>query len=134
MTHAHPNGVAGAVAVAIAAALCASTQRHSPQQLLSAVLEWTPRGYTYDGIQEAWALAQGCGVIHAAKTLGNGSGVTAPDTVPLCLWLVPHHLESSYEDALWATVSALGDRDTTCAIGGGVLVLRRALGGFPARG
>jgi ADP-ribosylglycohydrolase len=28
---------------------------------------------------------------------------------------------ASYEAALWATVSGMGDRDTTCAIVGGML-------------
>src|SRR4051812_6349887 len=29
----------------------------------------------------------------------------------------------AFEEALWATVSGLGDRDTTCAIVGGILAL-----------
>jgi len=38
--------------------------------------------------------------------------VTAPDTVPLCLWVASRHVES-FQGAIWETVSALGDRDTT---------------------
>jgi len=132
VTHAHPEGIAGAIAVAIASALCASSDRYAPRKFLQAILEHVPRGYTYDGIEEACGLDDDCGPIVAAKTLGNGSGVTAPDTVPFCLWVVAQHLEGTYEEALWATVSALGDRDTTCAIVGGALVLRTGPEGIPA--
>ena len=48
--------------------------------------------------------------------------VTSPDTVPFALWCAARHIDN-YEEALWATVSGLGDRDTTCAIVGGVVVL-----------
>ncbi len=37
------------------------------------------------------------------------------------MWVVSGFLQGSYEEAFWATVSALGDRDTTCAIVGGIL-------------
>jgi ADP-ribosylglycohydrolase len=131
VTHAHHEGVAGAVAVAVAAALCASTDENDPKRFLETVLQNVPKGYTHETLSEAVSLPDGCGPIAAAKTLGNGSGVTAPDTVPFCLWVVAHHLRDSYEEALWATVSALGDRDTTCAIVGGVMVLRTGIEGVP---
>ena len=67
----------------------------------------------------------------AAARLGNGSAVTAPDTVPFALWCAARHL-SSYEEALWTTVSGLGDRDTTCAIVGGVVVMYVGAGSIPA--
>ena len=131
VTHAHAEGVAGAIAVAVAAALCARSSGPSAREFLVSVLEQVPRGYTRDGIQEALALPEGCHPLDAAKALGNGAGVTAPDTVPFCLWIVAHHLTTSWEDALWATVRALGDRDTTCAIVGGVLALRPGPDGVP---
>lgn len=56
------------------------------------------------------------------STLGNGIKLTAQDTVPLCLWCAAHFY-TSMEEALWITVSALGDRDTTCAIVGGMVAL-----------
>ena len=62
---------------------------------------------------------------------GNGSGVTAPDTVPLCLWVCAHR-GRRFDEALWTTVSALGDRDPTCAIVGGILALRAGYAGIPA--
>ena len=47
----------------------------------------------------------------AAGVLGNGSDVTAMDTVPYCLWVASRHLDD-YEAALWETVAALGDTGT----------------------
>jgi len=58
---------------------------------------------------------------HAAE-LGNDSRVLALDTVPFALWYVARHGDD-YQEALWTTVSGLGDRDTTCAIVGSIVVL-----------
>ena len=44
----------------------------------------------------------------------------AQDTVPFALWCVARHL-GDFEEAMWRTVSGLGDRDTTCAIAGGII-------------
>ena len=124
VTHAHEEGTAGAVAVAVAAAMI-WTHREAPptpHDFLSAVLERTPKGYTHEGIDAAIALDVDADIVTAAQALGNGSGVTAPDTVPLCLWIAAR--QNDYVDALWETVSALGDRDTTCAIVGGLVGLR----------
>jgi len=44
------------------------------------------------------------------------------DTVPLALWNVYHYI-NDFENCLWNTVSALGDRDTTCAIAGGISIM-----------
>jgi ADP-ribosylglycohydrolase len=50
--------------------------------------------------------------------------------VPFSLWCASRHLDR-YEEALWATVSGLGDRDTTCAIVGGIVALRVGAEGLP---
>jgi len=97
---------------------------------IRAVRDAVPAGYTRDAIDEAIALAPDVDVIDAAKTLGNGSGVSAPDTVPLCLWVAAHH-GHDFEEALWTTVRALGDRDTTCAIVGGMIAVRAGYEGIP---
>jgi ADP-ribosylglycohydrolase len=67
----------------------------------------------------------------AAGILGCGLRVTAPDTVPFALWCAARHLED-YVEALWATVSGLGDRDTTCAMVGGVVALATGREAIPA--
>ena len=56
--------------------------------------------------------------------------VTAQDTVPFALWSAACHL-NEYEEALWATVSGLGDRDTTCAMVGGVVVMHTGVQSIP---
>lgn len=126
VTHAHSEGISGAIAVAVAAAL--AWQRRDAHGPLGA--EWmrevrnaVPAGYMRDAIDDAIALPPGVSTREAAKTLGNGSGVTAPDTVPLCLWIAAYYSDV-FEEALWQTVGALGDRDTTCAIVGGILALK----------
>jgi len=127
ITHAHAEGVAGAIAVAVAAALAAvAPSQPSPlgPSWLRAVRNHVPRGYTRETIDEALDLANETPVVEAALALGNGSGVTAPDTVPFCLWICAHR-SGHFEEALWDTVSALGDRDTTCAIVGGILGARQ---------
>jgi ADP-ribosylglycohydrolase len=126
VTHAHPDGQAGAIAVAVAAAMAWRLRNASepdrPQRLLDAVLERTPRGPTYDGLQEAAALPWDSDVEAAVQLLGNGSQVICLDTVPFCLWCAARHL-GNYEEAMWTTVAGLGDRDTTCAIVGSIVAL-----------
>jgi ADP-ribosylglycohydrolase len=62
--------------------------------------------------------------------LGNGTRVSAQDTVPFALWCAARHL-GDYEEALWQTVSGLGDRDTTCAIVGGIVAVSTGVEGIP---
>jgi ADP-ribosylglycohydrolase len=69
-------------------------------------------------------------VVDAAVRLGNGTGVSAPDTVPFALWNVAASPDD-YEEALWRTAMGLGDVDTTCAIAGGIAVLRGGAGAIP---
>ena len=64
------------------------------------------------------------------SVLGNGSDLTAQDTVPLAIWCASRYL-GSYESALWFTVSALGDRDTTCAMVGSIVALSVGSKGIP---
>ena len=40
-------------------------------------------------------------------------------------------VRDSFADLMWTTVSALGDRDTTCAIAGGIVAARVGLTGLP---
>ena len=124
VTHAHAEGIAGAIAAAVAAATAHRAVRGAPLGVpwLHEVREYVPSGYTRETIDEALGLSNAT-VVEAARALGNGTGVTAPDTVPFCLWICAHR-STSFEAAMWDTVSALGDRDTTCAIVGGILAGR----------
>jgi ADP-ribosylglycohydrolase len=121
VTHAHIEGRAGAIAVAVAAATIASLARNT--DLFSVVLDHTPPGETRDGIAKASALPLGYSVVTASSVLGNGSNVVSQDTVPFALWCVAKCFDN-FTEAMWTTVAGLGDRDTTCAIVGGILALR----------
>ncbi|ROO85290.1 ADP-ribosylglycohydrolase [Actinocorallia herbida] len=131
VTHAHPEGVAGAVAVAVAAGVAAGTDRLSPGRFLDAVLEHVPGGRVREGVEEARRLLTIADAATAAAVLGNGRQVAAHDTVPFCLWAAARHLDD-FEAGFWATASAGGDVDTTCAIVGGVIAARPG-GEVPAR-
>jgi ADP-ribosylglycohydrolase len=119
-THMHGEGAAGAVAIAVAAAVASREGPRGRDVLLQEVLARTPAGETADAIAEAAELHVGTSISTAAQRLGNGSMVICRDTVPLCIWLAARHLDD-YVEALWSTVTALGDRDTTCAIVGGIV-------------
>jgi ADP-ribosylglycohydrolase len=135
VTHAHPEGVAGAVAVAIAAALACrarqNTSRPSRGDFLDSVVTLLAPSEVRSGIRRARDLSEAMPVRTAAAILGDGSLVSAQDTVPFALWCAARHLED-FEEALWATVTALGDRDTTCAIVGGIVACYVGVAGIPA--
>jgi ADP-ribosylglycohydrolase len=133
-THAHAEAHSGAVAVATAAALAwqmgNGARERSGADLLRTVVEATPQGLTRDGLRRALSIPFDTRAASAAEVLGNGSMVVCHDTVPFALWCAARHL-ADFEEAMWATVSALGDRDTTCAIVGGVVALSVGLAGIP---
>ena len=128
-THAHPDGVAGAIAVAVAAAHVFAGER-DPRALLEAVLARTPAGPTHEGLRRAIPMLRAEPATVAAE-LGNGSGVIASDTIPFSVWCAATHL-ADYAEALWACGFVGGDIDTTCAIAGGIIVGAVGFDGIPA--
>ena len=121
ITHAHPEGQAGAIAVAVAAAIAANTPYPSGREFLREVIKHVPESITKQRIQLALEIPS-TELQQAVKFLGSGSEISAQDTVPFCLWSAAYHL-NNYEEALWHTVKGMGDRDTTCAIVGGIVSL-----------
>jgi ADP-ribosylglycohydrolase len=135
VTHAHPEGIAGAVAVAAAAALAAASRGDAapePASFLHRVAARLPGGAVRDGITEAASARAGMPAWQAADLLGNGQRIRASDTVPFALWSAAHHLDD-LPGALWTTAEGLGDVDTTCAITAGVVAARTGLAGVPRR-
>jgi ADP-ribosylglycohydrolase len=126
VTHAHPEGQAGAIATAVAAAWAWRARNRAGrlpgQEMLELALHHTPDGETQAGLKKAFSLRLDVPVEEAIAVLGNGSRITAPDTVPFALWSAARHIDD-YAEALWTTVSAGGDNDTNCAIVGGIVVL-----------
>ncbi|MFH9469979.1 ADP-ribosylglycohydrolase family protein [Streptomyces clavifer] len=115
VTHAHPEGIAGAVAVAVAAALSVRGEF-----TLAAVAGRTPGGLVREGLRRAGEVPFTTEPWKAADLLGNGQRIRADDTVPFALWTAARH-PGDLEEALWATAEGFGDVDTTCAITGGVV-------------
>lgn len=134
-THMHAEAVAGAIATALGAAMAWRDRDQSSalslQHYLESVRDRTPPSQVRTGIEKALLLADDTSPMLAGVALGNGYHISAADTVPFVLWSAGRSLHS-YEEALWNTVSAGGDKDTTCAMVGGIVALSVGREGIPA--
>jgi ADP-ribosylglycohydrolase len=126
VTHSHPEGVAGAIAVAVATAdaykLKGANKTASRQEFLEQIIPFVPESEVRQKIILAHKLAAETSVQKAAEILGNGRPVLAQLTVPFTLWAAGEFL-NNYEKAIRQTASARGDVDTNCAIVGGIVVM-----------
>lgn len=129
VTHCHPEGIAGAIAITSLAQLF-SEQANSPlntwpEIYYELLLKDVPKGSVWDGIKRASELPFETPIGKAIEILGNGTHVTCQDTVPLCCWLSIKalfiHQKERYEKAIIETCTAFGDVDTNCAIVGGIV-------------
>jgi ADP-ribosylglycohydrolase len=125
VTHAHPEGVAGAVGVAVAAALSARGRL-----ALDDVAALTPDSAVREGLARAADLPFATEPWRASDILGNGQRIRADDTVPFAVWSAARHPDD-LESALWTTAEGFGDVDTTCAITGGIVAARTGVDGVP---
>src|SRR5262249_14708934 len=134
VTHAHPEGIAGTIAVAVAAALAYQLQKSGSklgrQDFLEGVLPFVPEGEVHRKIKIAQELPVGTSVQEAANLLGNGRPVLAQLTVPFTLWAAGEYL-GDFEAAIRKTASVQGDVDTNCAIVGGIVVMYTGKEGIP---
>lgn len=123
-THAHPEGVAGAVAVAAAAAIAVRCRASSRRSTLAEFIEEIVRYVPVSEVRSKLLRAKGIPSVEsqgfAVSILGNGTGMSAQDTVPYALWCAGISPDD-FAEALWLAVEAGGDRDTLCAIVGGVV-------------
>ncbi len=120
VTHAHPEGRAGAVAVAVAASLAAEGGLRGGD-FIEAIMGFVPESR----VRMALAVSRtidACEVERAVSVLGSGAKISAYDTVPFCIWVAAHRMHD-YEEALWTTISGWNDGDTTCAIVGGIVAI-----------
>lgn len=134
VTHAHPEGQAGAIAVAVATAIAWRTRDDSTEAtgvILRKAHELTPDGPTHDGIGRAMEVGPAATAPDVAVALGSGRKLLASDTVPFALWCASRYLHN-FEDALWNTASGLGDVDTTCAMVGGIVAMSVGHEGLPS--
>ena len=135
ITHAHPEGIAGAIAVSVATSfawqLGRDDRRVTRQEFIDMVYPHIPSGIVSEKIRHARDLASNASIDLAVAALGNGSQITAQDTVPFVLWCAGEKL-GNYEEAIWLTASGGGDVDTTCAMVGGIVSMYTGLEGIPA--
>ncbi|MFZ6759894.1 ADP-ribosylglycohydrolase family protein [Undibacterium sp. Ji50W] len=124
VTHAHPEGIAGAVAVALAAAEACLYRdigiRPKHAEFLAGIIDLLPQSEVRSKLVRAQSMITVGNMDFPVSVLGNGNNMSAQDTVPLALWCCGQALED-FEKAMWLTVSSGGDRDTLCAIVGGVV-------------
>lgn len=126
VTHAHTEAITGAVAVALAACFAARGET----DLLGLVIPSLPESEVKERCQIAHEMTDASS-IEVAEKVGSGDGIAAHDTVPFCLWCASQ-FGDSFEEAMWNTVAGLGDRDTTCAIVGGIVGARVGVEGIPS--
>ncbi|MEK7949315.1 ADP-ribosylglycohydrolase family protein [Luteolibacter soli] len=135
VTHWHPEGIAGAIAVAVAAACAWRTRElgavEAREVIAKEVLQRTPEGDTRDGIAVAVGLEPLLSPEVVGRRLGNGSLVTSPDTVPFVIWSALRSLDD-FQEAIIATVEAGGDCDTNAAMVGGIIAARLGMSAIPA--
>jgi ADP-ribosylglycohydrolase len=123
VTHAHPEGIAGGIAIAVAAAYAWRLRGSPPPTrtaFLDMILPHVPDSEVREKIRHARILAPNASITLAASALGDGRYITAQDTVAFTLWCAGGSLDN-YEEALWFTLSKSGDRDTNCAIVGSIV-------------
>ena len=156
VTHAHPEGIAGGIAAAVAGAYAwkhrdTRAEAATKHGLFDVVLAYTPPSEVREGIERAAAftfdlstepvvrlLDHGfatrpfdVSIEPVVRLLGNGSRISCQDTVPFCLWVVSNFLDD-YQAAIVQTIRAAGDIDTNCAIVGGIVALATGREGIPA--
>jgi ADP-ribosylglycohydrolase len=133
VTHYHPEGIAGAIAVAVAAAVASRHRGKSAEDVAKliweAVLDYTPESK----VRVRLALSHGfpeVGAMEVAREVGNGSEISAQDTVPFCIWSACKSL-GCYQEAILSTLEVGGDCDTNCAIVGGIVSEFTGVAGIP---
>ena len=135
VTHTHPEGVAGTVAVAVGAGMAWRLRdgigAEFAPDFFEEVIRLTPDSQVRRGILLASQTPVDVPLIDIAKALGNGSQVTAPDTVPFCLWMAAHHAKH-FVEAIGKTISVGGDCDTNAAIVGGIVALSAGRASIPS--
>jgi ADP-ribosylglycohydrolase len=133
VTHAHPEGIAGAAAIAVAASVAAKArldgQRPAAGAFIDGVLPHVAAGKVRAGLNRARRMLS-ASVEEAAYELGNGANVTAQDTVPFTVWVAARHLDD-YPAAIRACIQVGGDIDTTAAIVGGIVASHTGRAGIP---
>lgn len=126
VTHSNIEAIAGAMAVAVGTAIATKSKLNetplSAQSFITQILQELPDTDTKAKINKSLSIPRHYHIETVKTILGNGSRMLAQDTVPFVIWCAAHHL-NDFEEAIWKAVSALGDRDTICAMVGGIVMM-----------
>lgn len=126
VTHANKEAIEGTKAIALAAAFAVQENlrliKLSQQDFIQKIQDELNDSDMKSKLNKALYLDGNPSIELLVKTLGNGINMTAQDTVPIVVWMLSRY-RNNFEKCLWNTVSALGDRDTTCAMAAGISIL-----------
>lgn len=126
VTHANKEAIEGTKAIALASAFAVQEKleiiQMSQQDFIHKIQDELEDSDMKSKLNKVLYLDGKPSIELLVKTLGNGIKMTAQDTVPLVIWMLSRY-RNNFEECLWHTVSVLGDRDTTCAMVGGVSIL-----------
>ena len=126
ITHSNIEGITGAIAVAAATAIATemsiNNTKITPAEFIERVANELPDTDTRSKIRKSLSVPYHYNIETVKTILGNGSKIMVQDTVPFSIWCAAHNL-NNFEEAIWKAVSILGDRDTICAIVGGITIM-----------
>ncbi|UFH30522.1 ADP-ribosylglycohydrolase family protein [Chryseobacterium sp. C-71] len=126
VTHANKEAIEGTKAIALAAAFAIQEKlgikKYSQEEFIQKIQDELNDSDMKSKLNKVIHLNGNPSIELLVKTLGNGIKMTAQDTVPLVIWMLSRY-RNNFEECLWNTVSALGDRDTTCAMAAGISIL-----------
>lgn len=126
VTHTNNEAIVGAIAVAVATAIATKMtiekKNIKPIEFIDSILLEIPDSDTKSKIAKSKSLSYAYHIETIKSILGNGVKMTAQDTVPFVIWCSAYNLKD-FESGIWKAVSILGDRDTICAMVGGILIM-----------
>lgn len=126
ITHSNIEGITGAIAVAVGTAIATqiklNNEQIEPIEFINRIVEELPDTDTKSKIKKSKTIPYSYNIETVKSILGNGSKIMVQDTVPFAIWCSANNL-TNFEEAIWKAVSILGDRDTICAIVGGITMM-----------
>lgn len=126
VTHSNEEAICGAIAVSIGTSIATRIRIEGleliPEEYIQKIIDYLPETDTKSKIKKSLSIPYSYHIETVKSILGNGSKIMTQDTVPYCIWCAANNL-NNFEEGLWKAVSVLGDRDTICAIVGGILIM-----------
>lgn len=126
ITHFNTEAITGAIAIALGTALTTKMKFENhflkPFEFIDKIINELPESDTKYKIIKSKTVDYNFQIETVKSILGNGINMTSQDTVPFAIWCAAYNLES-FEEGLWKAISILGDRDTICAMVGGMTIM-----------